>query len=129
MQVAHASAINRPYLSMIVVLTMTVAAARGMSTVAPADAAATAALETALRLALIVSGALAVRAMWQRRSDAYKLTRAWAGLVLVFLLAQELVVGFVRSGLESRLWAIGLIALVVGTIVWRVRPHHLARER
>ena len=113
---------NRPYFSLLVVAFMTVGAAHGGADAATIATSGSNMLELAFRFAIMVTGVLATRAMWQRRATAARLTALWAVFVLSLLVAQDVAVGFFREGLSERLMATGLMALVVGTVAWRARP-------
>ena len=113
---------NRPYFSLGVVAFLTLNALRGtIDLPALADGQALAAF---LRAALIVTGALALRALWQGRRDAARMTAVWALLALGMVVAQDAAVGYARAGLADRLLATSLFAFVVGSAAWRARRSH-----
>ena len=119
--------VNRPYLSLGIVTTLTAAAARGLSG-DPADHVDLAAtVEAALRFIVVIVGGVALRALWQGHETARRWTAAWAALVLVIVSAQDVLAGYFRTGLSDRLLVTVLISVVVMTAVWQV-PRRLAAE-
>ena len=112
---------SRPYPSLVVVALLTAGAASGGFEAAPLASSIVNAVDQALRLALLVVGALAMRSMWQHRATAARLVTLWAALALSLVAAQDVAVGFFRSGLPDRLLATALLAAVLGTVVWRAR--------
>lgn len=110
---------NRPYFSLFVVAIHTRSALRGAADLPViADGQVLTAL---LRAALVVVGVLALRALWQGRRDAARVTAVWALLALGLVVAQDLAVGYTRAGLADRLLATMLLAFVFGSAAWRAR--------
>lgn len=111
---------NRPYLALVIVAALSVSAARGL----PGDPAGSAdlagILERMLRFGVVVSGALALRALWRGRETARRLTAEWATCVIGFVALQDLMPGYVRPGVGDRLVMMALITAVVTAAVWRV---------
>ncbi len=119
--------VNRPYFSLIVATVLTVVAARGGQDAASLYTNFGDTLDVAMRLGLLVVGALAVRAMWQGRETARRLTGVWAVLVVTLVTAQDIAVGLFRTGAIERLLVTALLAAVVCAVTWRVRPAPTAR--
>jgi len=101
---------------------MTASTARGGRDLAPLAPSQSDTLELALRLSILVVGAFAMRAMWQSRAHARRLTGLWATLVLSLVVAQDVAADFFRTDLPDRLLATGLITVIVCTAAWRARP-------
>ncbi len=110
---------RRPYFSLLVVAILTWSALRGAADLPViADGPVLTAL---LRAVLLVAGVLALRALWQGRRDAARVTAVWALLALGLVVAQDMAVGYTRAGLADRLLATTLLAFVVGSAAWRAR--------
>jgi uncharacterized protein YfiM (DUF2279 family) len=110
---------NRPYFSLFVVAILTWSALRGAADLPViADGQVLTAL---LRAVLLVAGVLALRALWQGRRDAARVTAVWALLALGLVVAQDIAVGYTRAYLADRLLATTLLAFVVGSAAWRAR--------
>lgn len=110
---------NRPYFSLFVVAILTSSALRGAADLPViADGQV---FTPFLRAALVVAGVLALRALWQGRRDAARVTAVWALLALGLVVAQDMAVGFIRAGRADRLLATMLLAFVVGSAAWKAR--------
>ena len=90
---------NRPYFSLFVVAIFTWSALRGAGDLPViADGQVLTAL---LRAVLLVAGVLALRALWQGRRDAARVTAVWALLALGLVVAQDIAVGYTRAYLAA----------------------------
>ena len=78
------------------------------------------AVESFLRLALVVLAVGAVLRLWQGASSARRTVHAWIAAVVCLLVVQELAAGATRAGWEGRTIAIALLGLGLVIVAARV---------
>ena len=95
---------------------------------ASASAASAPTLVT-LSLLLVASlGAFAVRAMLKDATSARTLVTAWAMSVLGYVVASDMVMGFLRPGVGERLLATSLVAALLAVVVLSVPTRELRND-